>query len=142
MTITITPTFKKNAEELHAWATTVQRLGPDGGKRQFHAVAKKVGKGLLSLLGVPGDVRSNLAGPAVTGDITVHMDRAYIKFSGDVPFCPPMFLYRTCNGRRDYTGGHNQWFQYQKLCDDPREFIDIVHRMVWVPHCEQGRVAS
>jgi len=63
------------------------------------------------------DLRVNLGGPAVSGDITLHTDTIYIQFS---QFCinPAFgFYYRSCKGRKDYTGGTNRWMKWEKLTD-------------------------
>jgi hypothetical protein len=54
----------------------------------------------------------------VAGEITLHADRIYIQL------CEPMngleVLYRSCNGRKDCSGGGNHWMRYDDLCDLPK----------------------
>ena len=51
------------------------------------------------------DVRTNRAGIAVAGDVTLHHERIYITLGDCVG---GMYgLVRSCQGRKDYTGGQN-----------------------------------
>jgi hypothetical protein len=56
------------------------------------------------------DVRSNLGGMAVSGEVTLHADRIYVQLheacvgNGGV-----RVMYRTCAGRTDYCGGTNRY---------------------------------
>lgn len=88
-------------------------------KRRLNQIAKD--------LNWPEDsfrVRSNLAGPAILGDVTLHGEQLYIALGGsfwkngrpdgDV-------LYRTVDGIGDYTGGHNQWTTLQDVVERPLE---------------------
>ena len=70
-------------------------------KRQLRKVANAMG-----LTPDQYDLRFNPGGPAVWGEVTLHTDRVYIQASAG---CDLGVLVRTCNGRRDYTGGRNHW---------------------------------
>lgn len=49
------------------------------------------------------DLRWNAGGIAVAGDVTLHHEKFYLTSSESG------IMWRTCNGRKDYTGGRNQW---------------------------------
>ena len=65
------------------------------------------------------DVRSNKGGVAVSGEITLHHDRVYVQVSQPFGGSEMGILIRTCNGRRDYTGGHNNFASLTLLNDLP-----------------------
>ena len=90
-------------------------------KLKYHALGKRVLKAIAAELGLQSgtyDIRSNLGGTAVAGEVTLHGEHIYIQF------CEPMngleVLYRSCNGRKDYSGGGNYWMKYDDLLDLPR----------------------
>ena len=90
-------------------------------KLKYHALGKRVLKAVAAELGLQSgsyDIRSNLGGTAVAGEITLHTDRIYIQL------CEAMngleVLYRSCVGRKDYSGGGNHWMRYDDLLDLPR----------------------
>lgn len=89
-------------------------------KRQFHRRAKQRLKELATRLGLQTrdyDLRSNLAGIAVSGEITLHAEHLYVQASQSA--MGAILMYRTCKGRRDYVGGHNQFVPLQHLDDVP-----------------------
>lgn len=55
------------------------------------------------------DLRSNEAGIAVSGEITLHTDRLYVQVSQPVFGADTGILFRSCDGRRDYIGGVNHF---------------------------------
>jgi hypothetical protein len=79
-------------------------------KRQFHDHARRQLRKLATALGLPVgsyDLRSNPAGIAVSGEVTLHAEHLYVQasqpaFGGDTGI-----LFRTCEGRKDYLGGPN-----------------------------------
>ena len=90
-------------------------------KLKYHRLGKRVLKAVAEELGLQSgtfDIRSNLGGTAVAGEITLHGEHIYIQF------CEPMngleVLYRSCKGRKDCSGGGNHWMQYDELLDLPR----------------------
>ena len=90
-------------------------------KLEYHRLGKQVLRAIAKEMGLQSgtyDIRSNLGGTAVAGEVTLHSDNIYIQF------CEPMngleVLYRSCNGRKDYSGGRNNWMRYDDLCDLPR----------------------
>ena len=89
-------------------------------KMEFHRKGKQVLKVIANELGLaPGtyDIRSNLAGRAVSGEITLHGEHIYINFEqsslGDI------FMYRSCRDRKDCSGGSNNWMKWDALLDLP-----------------------
>ena len=97
-------------------------------KRRFHSRARSQLRRLAAALGLqPGvyDLRSNLAGIAMSGEITLHSDRLYVQASQSVMGPDRGILFRTCNGRKDYVGGPNN-FASLDLLNQPE---DLAHRI-------------
>ena len=91
-------------------------------KERFHFLGRKLCKQIAEQMGLkPGeyDIRSNKAGIACLGEVTRHTEGLYLQFGGSVTPCGLGFMYRHCEGRKDYTGGRNMWMQYEKLADLP-----------------------
>lgn len=91
-------------------------------KRRFHTTAHSRLKKLATELGLaPGsfDIRSNKAGMAVSGEVTLHHDRAYIQVGQFRLSSGHGILIRTCNGRKDYSGGPNHFVALPMLDDIP-----------------------
>jgi len=81
-------------------------------KQRFHAAARARLRQLADALGfAPGsfNLRSNKAGVAVSGEITLHHEAVYIQVRQSALGGDMGILIRTCRGRRDYTGGANNW---------------------------------
>jgi hypothetical protein len=49
------------------------------------------------------EIRFNPGGIAVAGDAILHHNNFYLHFSDSGAY------WRTCEGRKDYTGGRNRW---------------------------------
>jgi len=91
-------------------------------KRGFHTTARSRLKKLAAELRLPPgsyDLRSNKAGIAVSGEITLHHDHAYIQVGQFAMSSGHGILIRTCKGRRDYTGGANHFVTLTMLDDIP-----------------------
>ena len=89
-------------------------------KQRFHTAARRRLRRLATALGFsPGsfDLRSNLGGIAVSGEITLHHDDLYVQVCQPATGADSGILIRTCQGRRDYTGGCNH-FAPLRLLDD------------------------
>ena len=74
--------------------------------------AKSQLRRIATALGLePGsyDLRSNQAGIAVCGEITLHGDRLYVQVSQSAMGHHSGVLFRTCKGRKDYVGGPNNF---------------------------------
>jgi hypothetical protein len=86
----------------------------DRAKRAFHKEAKARLKKLAAALGLaPGafDLRTNLAGPASRGETTLHGERIYVQVGGLMN----EILIRSCSGRKDFTGGQNNFANVGQL---------------------------
>lgn len=91
-------------------------------KRRFHTTARSRLKQLAAELNLPSgcfDLRSNKAGIAVSGDITLHHDCAYIQVGQFGLSSSHGILIRTCKGRTDYIGGANHLVALGLLDDIP-----------------------
>jgi hypothetical protein len=86
------------------------------GKKEFHRLGKRVLKYFAEGMGfVKGtyDIRSNLGGDAVSGEVVFHGENVYIQLSQtDLGI-----LVRSCKGRKDYVGGSNHWIKWEGLRD-------------------------
>ncbi|HEY7645112.1 MAG TPA: hypothetical protein VH858_08780 [Hyphomicrobiales bacterium] len=81
-------------------------------KRAFHSTGRRRLKALADALAFkPGsfDLRSNPGGIAVSGEVTLHHERLYVQISQPATGWDTGILIRTCRGRKDYTGGPNQF---------------------------------
>jgi len=90
------------------------------GKKQFHNSGKrqlrKLAREQLGLKDSEFEVRSCLGGIAVAGEVILHTDKFYLQihesFLGNDGL---KVMYRTCNGRKDYTGGQNMYVSLEHL---------------------------
>jgi len=101
-------------------------------KRRFHRHARRQLLALTAALGLDGatyDLRSNAGGIAVSGEVTIHGDRLYVQASQPATRADTGILFRTCEGRRDYTGGRNN-FASLDLLHCPEELAALIRR-----HC-------
>jgi hypothetical protein len=81
-------------------------------KRRFHDRARRQLRALAAALDLAAgdfDLRSNEAGIAVSGEITLHADRLYVQVSQSAMGAKFGILFRSCRGRRDYCGGVNNF---------------------------------
>jgi hypothetical protein len=89
-------------------------------KRLFHTHARRQLLGLAKALRLADsdyDLRSNEAGIAVSGEITLHADRLYVQVSQSAMGYDRGILFRSCRDRRDYCGGVNNFAS-----------LDLLHR--------------
>jgi hypothetical protein len=94
----------------------------DDQKRAFHRAARSRLKALAQLMGWPRaafDIRANKAGIAVSGEITLHHDGVFIQVSQSCMGSAHGILFRTCQGRKDFTGGMNNFAPLALLDDLP-----------------------
>jgi hypothetical protein len=75
------------------------------------------------------DLRFNRGGSAVHGDATLHTDNLYIQLSTDTQLG---VLVRSCQGRKDYSGGPNQWIGWEKFLSQ-RTPSDMAKRVLAMP---------
>ncbi len=91
-------------------------------KRRFHREARKRLKHLATELGFPTgsyDLRSNLGGIAVSGEITLHHETVYVQICQPATGHDTGIMIRTCQGRLDYAGGRNHFEPLRRLDDIP-----------------------
>jgi hypothetical protein len=92
-------------------------------KKELHIKAKTFlklfARKMMKLDDDKYDVRSNPAGDAVCGEITLHTDSLYVQVGAESHL--PV-LFRKCHGRTDYTGESNNW------ADSVKTFVDIFNR--------------
>ncbi|MFY9657650.1 MAG: hypothetical protein WAK01_13890 [Methylocystis sp.] len=74
-------------------------------------------------------MRSNRAGIAVSGEITLHHDRVYIQICQPATGADSGILIRTCEGRRDFEGGRNHLAPLS-LLDRPAELAEYVRTVM------------
>ena len=92
----------------------------DEAKRQFASQGKKVLKAIAESMGLAKgtyDIRWNPGGIAVSGDIVLHGESIYVDLSQTFAGPDCGFMYRSCKGRKDYTGGVNHWANWDQLLD-------------------------
>jgi hypothetical protein len=105
-------------------------------KRLFHSRARSQLRRLATALGLsPGsyDLRSNPAGIAVSGEITLHTECLYVQASQSVMGNANSILFRTCKGRKDYVGGPNN-FASLDLLNRPEELAQRIRERCHVWH--------
>ncbi|MGE3874357.1 MAG: hypothetical protein AB7F74_15505 [Parvibaculaceae bacterium] len=115
----------------------------DAQKRRFHATARSRLKQLAAQLRLPPgtfEVRSNKGGIAVSGEITLHHDRAYVQVGQFGLSSGHGILIRTCESRSVYTGGANH-FAALSLLDDIPALAATVHAITGVGRMVSGTVA-
>jgi hypothetical protein len=91
-------------------------------KHTFHATGRARLTALAKAFDFePGsfDLRSNLGGIAVSGEVTLHHDRLYVQICQPATGMDTGILIRTCEGRKDYTGGRNHFAPLSQLDDIP-----------------------
>lgn len=89
-------------------------------KDRFHTVYKKRLREIATALGLSKeeyDLRSNKAGPAILGEVTLHTNKLYLQVGG---LDESQVMYRSVSGRKDYTGGTNHWMSLESLWNDSR----------------------
>lgn len=102
----------------------------DGAKRLFHYHARRQLRLLADALGLaPGayDLRNNNGGIAVSGEITLHADHLYVQACQPATGHDSGVLFRSCEGRKDYTGGRNN-FASLDLLNDPGQLARTIRK--------------
>lgn len=100
-------------------------------KKQLHRAGMKALRNLASTLGLSKeefDVRSNKGGIAVSGEITLHTDKVYIQIFESLNGKGISVMFRSCNGRKDYSGGTNNYVSVEKL--ESPDFLTRLKRMI------------
>ena len=81
-------------------------------KKLFHSKWKKNLKILakkMNLNDADYEVRSQLGGPAILGEVILHTTWFYVRVGEPLYGGNQNVMYRTCKSMKDYTGGWNQW---------------------------------
>lgn len=102
-------------------------------KKLFHSEARRALRNLADALGYDKDdyeIRSNMAGPAVSGEVTLHSDEVYVQASCDGR--ERGVLYRRCRDRRDYLGLRNNFASLGELTN-PAAFAAKLCRDLSLP---------
>jgi hypothetical protein len=100
------------------WSTSVAYNAQR--KASFHFTARARLRKLATELGLPKgsfEIRSCKGGIAVSGEAILHHEKIYVQVSQSVIGRGMGILIRTCNGRKDYTGGRNHWLPLDRLDD-------------------------
>lgn len=63
------------------------------------------------------DVRTSEGGIAVPGECILHSDHLHLQICNSYSAPGPAIMYRTCKGRKDYSGGRNNWAPVSRLDD-------------------------
>jgi hypothetical protein len=85
-------------------------------KHNFHRAAKLLLQKIARKMELPKgsyEIRTNLGGIAVCGETTLHGENIYIQFGQS--HNQDYFMFRHCKGRKDYTGGANNWMKWDML---------------------------
>lgn len=102
-------------------------------KKSMHSKGRAFLRRLAADLGLPKgsyDIRSNVAGIAVSGEVTLHAERVYVQLAewysspGGVSV-----LYRACNGRKDYSGGRNNSIRMSDVAVNYPAFVAACKRL-------------
>ena len=101
-------------------------------KHLFHKLARRQLRLLAEVLGLAADaydLRSNPAGIAVSGEVTLHADRLYVQVSQPSTGADTGILFRACAVRRDYVGDRNN-FASLDLLHEAAELAGLIRRHV------------
>jgi hypothetical protein len=100
-------------------------------KRLFHSRAKSQLRRIATALGLEPasyNLRSNQAGIAVSGEITLLSDHLYVQVSQSAMGYHSGILFRTCKGRKDFVGGPNN-FASLDLLNRPGELAHWIREV-------------
>jgi hypothetical protein len=102
------------------------------GKAAFHIYGRKALMAVAREMGLTREdfnLSNNRAGIAVSGEITLHTDSLYIQLSQPCYGLHNEILYRTCEGRKDYTGGMNNFASVGEI-ESPEVFAEMVMKLI------------
>jgi hypothetical protein len=102
----------------------------NGDKEEFHSKGMAVARLIAQALGLESSqrqIRSNMGGIAVSGEVTLHADNVYVQFSRSAIANSHGFMYRNCKGQKDYSGGRNRWMPYHLLVMDWDLVIKLIN---------------
>lgn len=101
-------------------------------KRLFHSEGRSAMRRLAEALGLGErafDIRSNKAGPALSGEITLHADTVWVQLSIG-PFGPGREVcFRKVCSRQDHIGERNCWASINELLEPDRFAARIRHEL-------------
>lgn len=100
-------------------------------KDGLHRAGKTFLRKLAARLGLEKgdfDVRSNVAGIAVSGEVTLHGDNIYMQLFESFSGPGLQLMYRGCKHRRDYCGYQNMYASMADLSDEHRQ-DEVIRRM-------------
>jgi hypothetical protein len=93
------------------------------GKSRFLALGRQMARQIAKDLQLPQgsfEVKGHWAGDGTPGEVTLHTEKLYLDFVRN-PVVGHKFMYRRCNGRKDFVGKGNNWALYSELqVDYPR----------------------
>jgi hypothetical protein len=116
-------------------------------KDAMHKHGAKFLKGFAQALGLTPDqfsVRSNKAGIAVSGEVTLHADHLYVQLCESFGSRGLQLLYRTCTSQKDFTGGQNRYVTMAEL-DDPEkhyQFFKTCQKLIASMQLAQSKAAA
>ena len=84
-------------------------------KRNFHNRMARALRSLALEMGILADcdIRSCKGGPGVWGEVVLHHEKVYVQVH--FAYGEPRVMYRTCEGRKDYSGGVNRFMTVEQL---------------------------
>jgi hypothetical protein len=91
-------------------------------KHAFHREAAKRLRRLAKIMNFDRnnfELRANKAGIPVSGEITLHHEHVYLQVAQSCMGPASGIMFRTCNGRKDFTGGPNHFAPLCLLDDLP-----------------------
>lgn len=104
-------------------------------KRLFHSEGRAAMRRLAEALGMEEgsyDIRTNKAGPAVSGEITLHGETLWVQLSLG-PFGPDREVcFRKVQDRQDHIGERNCWASVRELVE-PDRFAARIRRELKLP---------
>ncbi|OZA00400.1 MAG: hypothetical protein B7X99_04300 [Rhizobiales bacterium 17-65-6] len=90
----------------------------EAAKRTFHAEGRAAMRRLAEALEMDEgsfDIRSNKAGPAISGEITLHGEEIWVQLSLSCMGPDHEVLFRRVRGRDDHCGERNRWASINEL---------------------------
>lgn len=118
------------ASNIHAYTSEDEQA-----KERFHRDGRTFLRSLAQALDLSKggyDLRSNRAGIAVSGEVTLHATYLYVQLSESPLRRGVTILYRSCQSQKDFVGGQNHWLQIQHLTDPlvQSKFVDASRRLM------------
>ena len=118
-------------------ALKVRNLNAYNGSEQkdaFHRAARAFLKKVAAALQLPSgsfDIRTNEGGIAVAGETHLHGETINAWLSNGAFGGETYLLYRSCNGRKDHSGGANHTVDIKDLCDEraQSQVLTDMHRV-------------